>query len=125
MKNLLFFSLVLLLAGCLNSSVKNPIHKLTGKWQSVTDATYQLEFTKEKLKHIHNGKVTEVSTIMADSACKSLYCMPAENPAQGFCFNEKGPYGEQCNLVLFVDNNRLEYTLVGGRGNTVIFTKIK
>ena len=62
---------------------------------------------------------------MADTACKSLYCMADENPAQGFCFNEKGPYGEQCNLVLFVDNDRLEYTLVGGRGNTLIFTKIK
>jgi len=113
------------LCSCADPKTNNPVFQLLGKWQSVSDARYQLEFTKDKLRHYYDGKLSESSTIMADSDCKSQYCSPAENPENGFCFNEKGPYGEQCNLVLYVDENRLEYKMVGGRGNSQVFTKLK
>lgn len=98
---------------------------LQGRWQSAADATYQIEFADNKLRHINDGKLTVETVIAADSGCRESACKVTETVVEGFCFIEKDDYGAQCNLVLSLDSATLEYTAIGSTGKSLVFTRIE
>jgi len=97
--------------------------ELQGRWQSETDPDYQIEFDGDKLRHINGGKVTIEMTLESDPDCANNACLAMDSRPSGFCFLEKGEFDIQCNLVLSLDGNRLEYTAIGSTGKSLVFKR--
>lgn len=97
--------------------------QLQGRWQSETDPDYQIEFDGDKLRHINGGKVSMEMTLEADPGCANTACLVTDSQPSGFCFLEKGEFDIQCNLVLSLEGNRLEYTAIGSTGKSLVFKR--
>lgn len=142
---LLFTMLVLLFIGaCVNSGggtsggdssqsaqapSKGPDGKelldlLQGKWQSESDATYQLVVRNDSIQHLNDGKLSGVNTLEIDINCENVACKTDSiNTSDGWCFLEKGQFDIQCNLVLKADAKQLEYRALGAAGGSLVFRK--
>lgn len=98
------------------------LETLQGRWQSLTDSTYILEFQGIKMIHLNNGSVTAEMEIEVSYDCKSTACtVPEGTQADGWCFIEKDKNTTQCNVVLKCDHKVLEYSTVGSAGRTLSF----
>jgi hypothetical protein len=97
--------------------------QLQGRWQSVTDQDYQIEFEGDKLRHINGGEVSVEMTLEADPDCANNACLVTDSRPSGYCFLEKGEFDIQCNLVLYLEGNQLEYTAIGSTGKSLVFKR--
>ena len=98
---------------------------LEGKWQSETDATYQLVVTNDSIQHLNDGKPSATSALEIDVNCQNVACKTDSiNTSDGWCFLEKGQFDIQCNLILQEDATRLEYRALGAATGALVFRKI-
>lgn len=97
--------------------------QLQGRWQSVTDSDYQIEFEGDKLRHINGGQVSIEMTLESDPDCANNACLVTDSRPTGYCFLEKGEFDIQCNLVLLLEGNQLEYTAIGSTGKSLVFKR--
>jgi|APTNR8051073442_1049403.scaffolds.fasta_scaffold00472_3 hypothetical protein len=103
-----------------------PAPELSGVWRSATDPTYEIEFQGDQMIHRNEGKVTITSTIEIDPSCAATACQfGSEEPAQGWCFLEKGEFDIQCNLILNYTQDRLVYTALGSTGKPLEFKRLR
>ena len=100
---------------------------LKGRWRSLRDATYTVEFRGDSMLHSNNGELSMATLVVYNPDCGAIACKPLVEdkvPAGQWCFLEKDRYGEQCNLVVQHTARRLEYVAVGAAGPTLIFERI-
>lgn len=102
------------------------LNLLQGKWQSETDAGYQLLISNDTMQHLNNGQTSGVSTLEIDVNCQNTACKTDSiDTSDGWCILEKGAADIQCNLVLKADTARLEYRALGAAGGGLHFRKIR
>lgn len=114
-------------AGEAPKSQLTSIRPLKGRWRSLRDATYTVEFRGDSMLHSNNGELSMATLVVYNPNCGAIACKPlAEGklPAGQWCFMEKDSYGEQCNLVVQHTGKRLEYVAVGAAGPTLVFERI-
>lgn len=100
---------------------------LKGRWRSLRDATYTVEFRGDSMLHSNNGELSMATLVVYNPDCGAIACKPLVEdkvPAGQWCFLEKDRYGEQCNLVVQHTARRLEYAAVGAAGPTLVFERI-
>ncbi|MEI6409472.1 MAG: hypothetical protein WCR52_08820 [Bacteroidota bacterium] len=101
------------------------LETLQGRWQSLTDSTYVLEFLGTKMIHFNNGTQSAETEIEVNADCKSTACtVPEGTQADGWCFIEKDQNGAQCNIVVKCDRKVLQYSAVGSAGATLSFKRL-
>lgn len=103
------------------------IRPLKGRWRSLRDATYTVEFRGDSMLHSNNGELSMATLVVYNPNCGAIACKPlveGDLPAGQWCFLEKDSYGEQCNLVVQHTGKRLEYVAVGAAGPTLVFERI-
>ncbi len=100
------------------------LQTLQGKWQSVTDSTYEVEITDSKMRHINGGKLVGESDIEVDGACTNVSCQGAATE-DGWCFLEKGQFDIQCHLVQKCTSDSLRFVAIGATNGQQSFKKIR
>lgn len=104
---------------------KELLDLLQGRWQSESDATYQLVVSNDSIQHLNDGKLNGVNTLEIDINCQNVACKTDSiNTSDGWCFLEKGQFDIQCNLVLKADAKQLEYRALGVAGGSLVFQKV-
>jgi hypothetical protein len=97
---------------------------LQGQWQSEQDATYVLEITGSKMRHLNGGKLTVETDIEVDSQCETMPCVvDSITVVTGWCFVEKGPSDAQCNMVVKCDSVTLQYKSLGAANALLAFKR--
>lgn len=103
-----------------------PAPELSGRWRSVSDPTYEIEFVGDQMTHINEGKIVATSTIEMDLECANIACEVGEDDLSGsWCFLEKGEFDIQCNFILSYDQSSLVYSAIGATGKQLEFTRVK
>lgn len=104
--------------------------KLMGKWQSLEDPTNLVIFSP------NNTDDPNISGIMAEGTRKVTFTL-CEKDCQEYFKNQDGltcdgmgfrivEDGENIDFCIYtLTDSKLEYTMLGGRGNTLSFKKVK
>ena len=109
----------------LSDPVPNQMAMMQGGWQSTTDKGYEIIIEGDQMRHYNNQSLSYSTTIEADPECISKACTLTGTAPEGFCFIEKGELDAQCNLLLTVEADKLEYTAIGSTGNVLVFKRIE
>lgn len=101
------------------------LETLQGKWQSLQDSTYTIEFLGNKMRHFNEGKLSSEMEVEVNIDCNNAACATTPGAeADGWCFTEKDPYGAQCNVVTKCNRESLQYQPVGSAGGPLLFKRL-
>lgn len=101
------------------------IASLQGKWQSLDDSKNVIEIKGNDFITIYEGKEVSKESLEA-SAETNKTCAAASSVdlAGQSIFMTKGQFDASCFSLIHVDAKSLEYSMVGGTGNSLKFKKI-
>ena len=101
------------------------VASLQGKWQSLDDSKNIIEIKGNDFITIYDGKEVSKESLEA-SAETNKTCAAASSVdlAGQNIFMTKGQFDASCFSLIHVDEKGLEYSMVGGTGNTLKFKKI-
>lgn len=108
-----------------DSSKGDIIASMQGKWQSLDDSKNVIDIKGNNFITIYEGK--EVSKEDLDTSAESFKtCAASSNTdlSGQKVFIAKGQFDATCYVLLKVDEKSLEYSIIGGTGNTLKFKKI-
>ena len=91
-----------------------------GTWRSTEDPLSTVEFSYGTFRERYDGEVLSERAVAFSPACPGL---PADGDEFAFTLAADDP--SRCYVVLEADGTRLSYGLVGGRGNTLSFTRVE
>lgn len=145
MKKLItFFTLLLIISACQKKEAKElkadgavdmPANtmspsdamykKLEGKWQSADDNKNVIEFAGTKLLNYYDGKQVGAEDMKVHQPCEGPCASQGYNVGSAACFLAMSKDAINCYVVVKVNADSLQYALLGGKGNTLTFTKVK
>ena len=93
---------------------------LLGNWQSTEDDQYRLEIrSDQKFISFYGSDVISTENWKYYSAC------PQDcNELDGSCLTTDGEDGSVCYYLVKLTSDELQISMLGGRGNTLIFKRI-
>lgn len=144
-KLLIFCAIVVSIAACKPSNAKNTeantavdvpassgpddadlLRTLQGRWQSDQDSTYVVEFDDTRMLYYQSGNLTAESEIEVDGQCQNSPCKAdSTDLTDGWCFQEKGKFDVQCNIVMECDKTHLKYGKLGADTPPASFKKVR
>ena len=96
-----------------------PSDLLDGKWRSNDDDQYLIHFTGNYMVSYYGKEVTSKEQWEYQAECSDS-C----NDLDGSCLLAKGEMDASCYYIIKLSKQDLQMSMVGGRGNTLSFTKI-
>lgn len=93
---------------------------LVGTWQSIQDPKSQLAITADQYTETYDGKAVSANPYQLLESCpESCGASPSDTP----CLRITGQ-DEMCYAVILADGEKLELSLVNGKGNTNQYQRI-
>jgi len=93
---------------------------LEGRWRSADDSKSVIVVSGESFISIYDGSVVSEDTVEYFEKCPNE-CMEGLDMA---CFMVKGEFDATCYAIVSVTENELQYSMLGGPGNTLTYRKI-
>ncbi len=93
---------------------------LEGRWRSADDSKSVIVVSGESFISIYDGSVVSEETVEYFATCPDV-CMEGLDMA---CFMVKGEFDATCYAIVSVTENELQYSMLGGPGNTLTYRKI-
>ena len=93
---------------------------LEGRWRSADDSKSVIVVSGESFISIYDGSVVSEETVEYFAKCPDE-CMESLDMA---CFMVKGEFDATCYAIVSVTENELQYSMLGGPGNTLTYRKI-
>lgn len=107
-----------------NGNIGDMVSKMQGKWQSLDDAKNEIVVKDANFETFYDGKSVSVETIEFFENC------PVECSASGTidvkgmkCFMTKGQFDASCCSLLKLDEQNLEYAVIGSTGKALRFKR--
>ncbi len=101
------------------------VASLQGKWQSLDDSKNIIEIKGNDFITIYDGKeVSKESLEVSAETDKDCAAASSVDLKGQKIFMTKGQFDASCFSLIRVDAQSLEYSMVGGTGNTLKFKKI-
>ncbi len=98
------------------------VSKMQGQWQSNDDPKNVIVVAGDKLTSIYDGQIVSEKTIEVHNACPEPCAGGVKNMP---CFMLKGQFDATCYSLVSLDANGLQYSMLGGRGNTLSYKKVQ
>ena len=104
---------------------KKEIKLLVGKWQAMDDPRNFVEFTENAtFREINGNDVLLDSPYIFDKACKDFGKEAQSQQKKVGCFSVKDKEEVFKYLILTLTADKLDYTMLGGRGNVLAYKKV-
>lgn len=142
MKHLIFFSSFLLLAACTSTpkteadtqtapttvapaeNAPSGVELLQGVWQSTEDPKAQISISNSVYDDIYDGKKMSTGEFSFSADCSDAACK--EGKGTNGCFSVEDQKSQMtCFSIVKLTADDLDCSLVGGRGNTNHYKKVK
>lgn len=97
---------------------------LSGRWQSVDDAKNVIEIQGNQFISYYDGNEVSKEALQVFEQCEGP-CANGQDLNSMACFMTKSDIDSTCYALVELDERNLSYALIGGRGNTLRFTRVK
>ena len=105
------------------SDAKELKERLNGRWRAVDDEKSIILFAGSKMTEIYNGQMMSEHSIELFPSCPDA-CSTGRDLSGTPCFSARGQFNVACYAIVKLEENQLEYSMIGGSGKTLAFTRI-
>lgn len=97
--------------------------QVAGRWQSAADQKEIVEFTEDSYVSYYDGEKLIEEKLEWHEQCPG-FCQP-EGVSVDQCFTISGEFDITCYYVVSVTATQLQMSMLGGRGNTLIYNRVQ
>lgn len=97
--------------------------KLNGRWKSTEDENSIVLIAGNKLTSIYNNRVISEESLELFASCPEA-CSAGRNLSSSACFSARSQYNVSCYLIVTLEENKLEYSMIGGNGSTLSYERV-
>lgn len=97
---------------------------MMGQWVSTYDELEVLHFLPGKYTTYYDGQKVVEENMSYHAECPKECAPDLEGEMDFPCFMLEGEYGKTCFALVEVSENELQLSMLGGRGNTLVYKRL-
>lgn len=98
--------------------------KMQGTWRSDDDSKSELKIEADHVTSFYDGKETTRERFSWQINCNRACGQEGQDFSNLQCFSLEGSEGSTCYALLKVSNKNIQYSLLGGAGKTLSYSKV-